>query len=124
MAWNLSPTDTQIIAIHVALLPTGNQGDILCFGDWTAPDNIPQNQYTHSRIYHVASDSREPFDENNEDDIARLPNTNAFCCGQAFLSDGRLLAGGGTFGWPARRTLRRRTCILGVPAARRALGAG
>ena len=28
-----------------------------------------------------------------------LPTTDCFCAGQAFLTDGRLLSGGGTFGW-------------------------
>jgi len=28
-----------------------------------------------------------------------VPTTDAFCGGQSFLSDGRLLVGGGTFGW-------------------------
>ncbi|HYG10631.1 MAG TPA: hypothetical protein VD835_11825, partial [Pyrinomonadaceae bacterium] len=100
MPWNTSSTNTEIIAIHVALLPVGSRGDILCFGDWTQPDDIPQNEYTHSRVYHVATDLMEPFDQDNPDHVGRLPNTNAFCAGQAFLSDGRLLVGGGTFGWP------------------------
>lgn len=125
MPWNTSPASTDIIAIHVALLPNGEKGDILCFGDWTKPDNIPQNEYTHSRIYHVATDSMEPFDQDNPDHVGRLPDTNAFCCGQAFLADGRLLAGGGTFGWPDHAGLHgehydgERACWLYLPRAKR-----
>lgn len=125
MPWNPSQTDTGIIAIHVALLPTSGNGDILCFGDWTAPADIPQNQYTHSRIYHVASDSMEPFDQDDPDDVGRLPNTNAFCCGQSFLADGRLLAGGGTFGWPEHVGIHgdhydgERACWVYLPRAAR-----
>ncbi len=95
MPWDVLDTDTDIIAIHVALLPTSNNGDILCFGDWTQPDDIPQNEYTHSRIFHIANETVETFAD------ADVPNTNSFCCGQAFLADGRLLAAGGTLGWPS-----------------------
>ena len=125
MPWNVSPSDSDIIAIHAALLPNGDRGDVLFFGDWTLPDNIPQNEFTHSRVYHVASDAMEPFDQDNPDDIGRLPNTNAFCCGQAFLADGRLLAGGGTFGWPEDHGLHaghyhgERACWLYLPREQR-----
>lgn len=90
MPWEVvQGVDTEVIAIHAALLPTSEHGDILCFGDWTNPGPT-----THTRLYHVASKTIESFA------VAKLPSTNAFCGGQAFLADGRLLVAGGTKAWP------------------------
>ena len=90
MPWEIQQgVSTEVIAIHAALLPTSEDGDVLCFGDWTNPGAT-----THSRIYHVADGDVEPFD------LGDLPNKNLFCGGQAFLSDGRLLVAGGTKAWP------------------------
>ncbi len=90
MPWELvQGVNTDIIVIHAALLPTSAAGDIICFGDWTNPGPT-----THSRLYRVASKQIVAFN------MADLPSTNAFCGGQAFLADGRLLVAGGTKAWP------------------------
>jgi len=89
MPWKILPTQTEIIAIHAALLPTSAKGDVICFGDWTNP-----TASTHTRIYRIDPEAVTAFA------MAELPNTNAFCGGQAFLADGRLLVGGGTVDWP------------------------
>jgi hypothetical protein len=119
MPWQVLPTQTDIIAIHAALLPTSPEGDILCFGDWTGhgPTSRP---FTHCRLYHMASQSLESFATGD------MPNTNAFCAGQAFLADGRLLVAGGTIGWPEEHAGLHdphwdgeRACWLYLPRAKR-----
>lgn len=82
-------TGTEIVAIHAALLPTSEHGEILCFGDWNNPGPT-----THTRLFNVADETIAGFP------MADLPTTNAFCGGQALLADGRLLVGGGTANWP------------------------
>ena len=89
MPWKTLSTQTEIIAIHAALLPTKAKGEVLCFGDWTNP-----SASTHTRIYTIDPEAISGFP------MADLPNTNAFCGGQSFLADGRLLVGGGTIDWP------------------------
>ncbi len=89
MPWKILTTQTEIIAIHAALLPTNPKGEILCFGDWTNP-----SASTHTRLYTIDPEAVSGFA------MADLPNTNAFCGGQSFLADGRLLVGGGTVDWP------------------------
>ena len=89
MTWKVLPTQTDIIAIHAALLPTSPKGDVVCFGDWTNPSAT-----THTRLYRIDPEAVTDFA------MADLPNTNAFCGGQSFLADGRLLVGGGTVDWP------------------------
>lgn len=89
MPWKILPTQTEIIAIHAALLPTSPKGDVLCFGDWTNPSAT-----TYTRLYTIDPEGVAGFA------MADLPTTNAFCGGQSFLADGRLLVGGGTVDWP------------------------
>jgi hypothetical protein len=82
-AWRLLDFDTQVFAIHAALL---HNGDVLLFsGSSNNPVNLAAHQF-RSRVWHYPS--------------ARFtaPDTpiDLFCCGHAFLPDGRLLAAGGT----------------------------
>ena len=81
MPWQVLPNQTEIVAIHAALLPTSPEGDVLYFGDWvnvTKKDAGP----TLCRIYHMASQTVEGFT------AAEAPTTNAFCAGQAFTAHG------------------------------------
>ena len=90
MPWDVLQSDgpnpedvlTGIVAIHAALLPTTPQGQVLCFGDWSA------QHFTHVRVFDVAG--KEALALGSD-----LPDTNAFCSGHARLADGRLLIGGG-----------------------------
>jgi hypothetical protein len=88
MPWTIASTETDIVAIHAALLPTAEKGKILIFGDWKSPTMGT----THTRIY--AIDPEAVTSPKN------LPAQNLFCGGQAFLADGRLLIAGGTVAWP------------------------
>lgn len=88
MPWHVLPEETGIIAIHAALLPTG---DILFFGDWK--DLIANNDLaplTWSGLFRFANESVSLFE------AGEIPDTNCFCGGQSFLADGRLLVAGGT----------------------------
>jgi hypothetical protein len=96
MPWTTISTNSQITAIHAALLPTEPDGVVLYFGDWAAAGGVGVQNLTYSRLYRMTPGLAAPI-ENFPDDA--VPDTDAFCCGQAFLSDGRLLAAGGTFGW-------------------------
>jgi hypothetical protein len=89
MPWELSSANSEIVAIHAALLPTSPEGDVIFFGDWV---NITATQAgpTLCRLYHTASQTVESFA------AADVPSTNAFCGGQAFMARGWLLVAGGT----------------------------
>ena len=81
--WRLLENDSGVLAVHAALLHTG---DVLFFaGSSNDPDRHAAQQYG-TALWHYPSAQ-----------IGR-PNTpvDLFCCGHAFLPDGRLLAVGGT----------------------------
>jgi hypothetical protein len=80
----------QVLAVHAALLHTGQ---ILFFsGDEHDPGRHHLHQFDHARLMDcqtlaISSPAPSPT-------IRDL-----FCCGHAFLADGRLLVGGGTEAW-------------------------
>jgi hypothetical protein len=81
--WRLLENDAQVNPVHAALLPTGS---VLFFaGSGNDPDRHGGQQYP-TAVWHyprpVYSRPGSPAD--------------LFCCGHAFLPDGRLLAAGGT----------------------------
>jgi hypothetical protein len=81
--WRLLDFDSQILAVHAALLRTG---DVLFFsGSGANPDDFRAKRF-RTRVWHYPSARfsapRTPID--------------LFCAGQAFLAGGRLLAAGGT----------------------------
>lgn len=90
MPWEYPQTETEIVAIHAALLATSAEGDVLYFGDWADVTGTSAGP-THCRIYHMASPPKvEVFADGDR------PSTNAFCAGQAFMAGGLLLVAGGT----------------------------
>lgn len=93
MPWTTPVTDSELVAIHAALLPTEPGGVVVYFGDWTGGQGgVGVQDLTHTRLHRIqANQVVEP--------PGTLPDTDVFCAGHAFLSDGRLLAAGGTFGW-------------------------
>jgi galactose oxidase-like protein len=94
MPWEVLQTQTEIVAIHAALLATSPEGDVLCFGDWAGVTSTSAGP-TLCRLYHMGSQTVEPFAP------ADAPCTNAFCGGQAFMAGGVLLVAGGTVRKPA-----------------------
>ncbi|MGH9928393.1 MAG: galactose oxidase-like domain-containing protein [Pyrinomonadaceae bacterium] len=82
MPWTVLPDDSEILAIHVALL---SNGKLLIFpGD---QHRGSATNFQHARFFNPATNLIEPCDP---------PTTDVFCSGHAFLADGRLVVGGGT----------------------------
>jgi hypothetical protein len=100
MPWQIICTDSEILAIHAALLPIGARGQIVLFGGdehndaQAGRDNAPANpaQVDNTRIHDLDS---------NPGAVTTIgsPTTDVFCSSHAFLGDGRLLIGGGTESW-------------------------
>ena len=88
MPWEMLTANSQVLAIHAALLPTG---EVLYFGG-----------DEHNRAQHSANeiDNTRLFDTRTTA-ITTLPSptTDVFCSGHAFLPDGQLLVAGGTETW-------------------------
>ena len=81
--WRILEMDSGVLAVHAALLPTG---DVLFFaGSSNDPDAATAQQYG-TRVWHYPASTMS------------APDTpvDLFCCGHAHLPDGRLLAAGGT----------------------------
>lgn len=90
MPWEYPKKETEVVAIHAALLATSGKGDVLYFGDWVDVTDTSAGP-THCRIYHMGPPQTvETFAP------ASIPTTNAFCGGQAFMAGGVLLVAGGT----------------------------
>lgn len=95
MSWNPNIINSEILAIHVALVPSGDDGEVLLFGGdehWRAQSAPPDGngQFKKTRLYDV-----------RRHDLVRgitipSPETDVFCSGHAFTGDGRLLIAGGT----------------------------
>lgn len=91
MPWETATIDSQILAVHAAVLPNNK---VLYFGG--SEHNPAQNEsgnvgdVDNTRLFNVADGT-----------VTRIasPTTDVFCSGHAFLADGRLLVGGGTEEW-------------------------
>src|SRR5207249_8520346 len=81
--WELLPCDSMFLAVHAALLHTG---EVLFFA---GSGNDPKKHTAHISRGVVWDYERGGF---------RVPVTpdDVFCAGHAFLADGRLLVAGGT----------------------------
>ena len=93
LPWETLVANSQLVAIHAALLPTEPDGVVVYFGDWTGGRAAVRGCRTSPtpELHRIQSNQIEP--------VSIVPTTDAFCGGQAFLADGRLLVAGGTFGW-------------------------
>ncbi len=100
MRWNSNHVESQKLAVHAALL---HSGKIVYFsGDEHDPGRhfLGKTNITHidsTRVYDCATGtvSAVPSPEVPMGAIA----PDLFCCGQAFLGDGRLLVASGTESW-------------------------
>jgi len=91
--WRILDFDSQIIAVHAALLHTG---DVLFFaGSGYSVPNAKAHRF-RTRVWRYPSAT------------FTAPSTpiDLFCCGHAFLSGGRLLAAGGTRRYDPFRGIR------------------
>ena len=82
MVWSTVIADSQIVAIHAALLPTEPYGVVVYYGDWTGgAGGVGVQEVTHTRVHNVAPEHPDPI-ESLAADV--LPNTDVFCAGQSF----------------------------------------
>ena len=85
MSWESVPGDSQVLAVHAALLHTGK---ILYFsGDEHDRVQHDTQQIDHARLFDCTT---------RQVSLLGSPTTDVFCAGHAFLPDGRLLVAGGT----------------------------
>jgi hypothetical protein len=96
MAWSPTITSGNVVAIHAALVPTENgDGEILMVGG----DNHDHAAALAGQFDHCARmNCRNPTQPLA---VTHTPAFDLFCCGQAFVGDGRLLVAGGTEKFPA-----------------------
>jgi hypothetical protein len=94
MPWNPNIVDSQILAIHAALVPSGENGEVVLFGgdEHWEDQQEPDGSFRKTRVYDVQThqliSSSIPS-----------PDSDVFCSGHAFVGDGRLLIIGGTSVW-------------------------
>jgi hypothetical protein len=87
--------NSQVCAIHAALVPTADgDGEIVYFGgDEHSPPALLRRDIDKSRRMNCRTEA--VF-------YVKSPPADLFCCGHAFLADGRLLVGGGTVTFEAQ----------------------
>jgi hypothetical protein len=94
MPWNPTIVDSQILAIHAALVPNGDDGEVVLFGGdehWSAQQE-PGGDFRKTRVYDVRTHALIGAS-------VPSPDSDVFCAGHAFTADGRLLIVGGTKAW-------------------------
>jgi Domain of unknown function (DUF1929) len=81
--------NSEICAIHAAVVPTLNgDGEVIYFGgDEHSPPALLANTIDKSRRFNCRTEAIT---------YVQSPPADLFCCGHAFMADGRLLIGGGT----------------------------
>lgn len=95
MPWNSSIIDSEILAVHAALVPNGDEGEVVLFGGdehWSAQQE-PGGNFRKTRVYDVRTHSLVAV-------AVPSPDSDVFCSHHAFTADGRLLIAGGTQKWP------------------------
>lgn len=88
--WEVLPIEADgVLAVHAALLRTNK---VVYFG---GSENVQSQhdagQIDNTRVWDVASGAVQQ--------VGSPPNHDLFCCGQALMGDGRVLAAGGTQHW-------------------------
>jgi hypothetical protein len=97
MPWNGTAIDSEILAVHAALVPSGDQGEVVLFGGdehWVAQEeSAGGDRFKKTRVYDVKTHTVVTA-------TIPSPDSDVFCSHHAFAADGRLLIGGGTSKWP------------------------
>ena len=89
MRWFVLSQDSQVLAVHAALL---HNGQILYFsGDEHDKGQHDRGQIDHTRLFDCETLGISPMTS---------PGSDVFCCGHAQLVDGRLVVAGGTEAFP------------------------
>lgn len=99
MSWESPISTDDVVAIHAVLVPTLNgDGEILMVGgdNHYHPNNSPgsPHNYIHSRRFNCRTRTLIAG-------TVPTPDFDLFCCGHAFMGDGRPLFAGGTAEFPA-----------------------
>jgi hypothetical protein len=95
MPWNSTIIDSKILAVHAALVPNGDEGEVVLFGgdEHWSDQQEPGGNFRKTRVYdvrtHLLVSASIPS-----------PDSDVFCAHQVFTADGRLLIAGGTQKWP------------------------
>lgn len=97
MGWNPAETDSEILAVHAALVPNGPEGEVVLFGGdehWGAQQETAANDsWKKTRVYDVRTHSLVAGQ-------VQSPASDVFCAHHVFIGDGRLLIAGGTSEFP------------------------
>jgi hypothetical protein len=97
MPWNPVDIDSEILAVHAALVPSGAQGEVVLFGGdehWgNQQESAGNDSWKKTRVYDVATHALVPGQ-------VQSPASDVFCSHHVFVGDGRLLIAGGTSVWP------------------------
>jgi hypothetical protein len=81
MGWTTPVTDSELVAIHAALVPTEPDGVIVYFGNWTGREGgVGVQEATYTRLHHLQPGHQTPIEELSGADV--LPTTDVFCAGQ------------------------------------------
>lgn len=97
MVWNSDVVDSEILAVHAALVPNQGVGEVILFGGdehWRGQEEST-GKFRKTRLYDVATHSLV-----DPDPPIPSPDSDVFCAHHAFVTDGRLLVAGGTQKWP------------------------
>lgn len=94
--WEVALEDAEILAVHAALIPVAPARVLLMGGDEHDKSNADEGDIHNTRVFHFASGAVSDSDS---------PPADVFCCGHAFLPDGRWLVGGGTLQWNDPETI-------------------
>jgi hypothetical protein len=94
-SWRIVQPNSQVLAVHAALVQGGEGGRILYFGG-DEHDKGQSDQFTNQHNL-AAIDHTRLFDTvTYQISNPGSPQTDIFCSGHAFLPDGRLVVAGGT----------------------------
>ena len=94
--WAPVTSSDGVVAIHAALVLTDSgEGEIILFGGNNhSIDEARAGHFNHTRRFNCLHPELPLIH-------VQSPTFDVFCCGHAFLSDGRLLVAGGTLKFPA-----------------------
>lgn len=95
MPWNPTIVGSEILAAHAALVPNGDEGEVVLFGgdEHWFDQQEPGGAFRKTRVYDVKTHTLVAG-------AVASPDSDVFCAHHAFAADGRLLIVGGTQKWP------------------------
>lgn len=89
--WEVKNANSEIVAIHAALVPSTPTGEIVYFAGFFGGEKGRSRRYDCKTAQTFEIDAN-PFDEDDDN----VPDINLFCSGHAFLADGRWFVAGGS----------------------------